>query len=490
MRLTTTFFFFLFVFSTGSAQNYQTVYTNNTSHFSSIDATHPGRILFNTIHIDSVASSTNFDFFWNFVNLQDSVNRSCFPANRTTWIGGIITSSYMGYDVYYNSSWEVISIQFMWSPLNYTWHIYNYSNGDYIEGEITSISNETFIGITDTVKTITLTAKDSIGNTISNPLNGKQLKISKNHGWVQLLAFRYFPTDTVIHTLAGLENESAGIQNLTARDIFDFDIGDEFHYDDFQQTSAPVWARHRSIDRVLSKNYSSGNDTVYYTIDRCARHEFQNFSTYNVYASHDTLIDAYQLTSSSLDDYSWQFHTPNGFGDGYLDFYKDTTYYGRVKKQTHYYYTQTGPNSCYEMAVGFCVFQDRTYAKGLGWIWENDITCSSGGLVYYKKGSEEWGTPLSCSVLMSNESITFKNNLISVYPNPTPSNSPITFTFPISTLNRELLIHDITGKEITRYSLPANSTTQQIHLPQMHAGLYVARMSGGGGEGMVKFVVE
>jgi hypothetical protein len=28
------------------------------------------------------------------------------------------------------------------------------------------------------------------------------------------------------------------------------------------------------------------------------------------------------------------------------------------------------------------------------------------------------------------------------------------------------------------------------HLPQMHAGLYVARLSGSGGEGMVKFVVE
>jgi hypothetical protein len=82
------------------------------------------------------------------------------------------------------------------------------------------------------------------------------------------------------------------------------------------------------------------------------------------------------------------------------------------------------------------------------------------------------------------------SNLLRLFPNPTPSNSQITFTYPTSTSNRELLIHDITGKAITRYRLPANSTTQQIHLPQMHAGLYVARMSGGGGEGMVKFVVE
>jgi hypothetical protein len=83
-----------------------------------------------------------------------------------------------------------------------------------------------------------------------------------------------------------------------------------------------------------------------------------------------------------------------------------------------------------------------------------------------------------------------KNNVIRFYPNPTPTNSEITFTYPISTLNRELLIHDITGKEITRYSLPANSTTQQIHLPQMPAGLYVARLSGSGGDRMVKFLVE
>jgi hypothetical protein len=85
-----------------------------------------------------------------------------------------------------------------------------------------------------------------------------------------------------------------------------------------------------------------------------------------------------------------------------------------------------------------------------------------------------------------------RNNstLLRFFPNPTPANSVITFTYSSSFSNRELLIHDITGKEITRYGVPANSITQQVHLPQMHAGLYVARLSGVGGEGMVKFVIQ
>jgi hypothetical protein len=83
-----------------------------------------------------------------------------------------------------------------------------------------------------------------------------------------------------------------------------------------------------------------------------------------------------------------------------------------------------------------------------------------------------------------------KNNAIRFYPNPTHANSEITFYYTVSTSDRELLIHDITGKEIRRYGLPANSSTKQIQLPQMHAGLYVARLSGKGVDRMVKFVVE
>jgi hypothetical protein len=78
----------------------------------------------------------------------------------------------------------------------------------------------------------------------------------------------------------------------------------------------------------------------------------------------------------------------------------------------------------------------------------------------------------------------------SFFPNPTCSNSTITFTYPSTSAKKEIIIYSIHGKEIARYALPQSSSTQTVKLPQMAGGVYVARMVGEGVSVMVKFVVE
>jgi hypothetical protein len=75
-------------------------------------------------------------------------------------------------------------------------------------------------------------------------------------------------------------------------------------------------------------------------------------------------------------------------------------------------------------------------------------------------------------------------------PNPVPSNSPLTFTYPSTSAKKEIIIYSIHGKEIARYALPQWSSTQTVKLPQMAGGVYVARMAGEGVSALVKFVVE
>jgi hypothetical protein len=120
--------------------------------------------------------------------------------------------------------------------------------------------------------------------------------------------------------------------------------------------------------------------------------------------------------------------------------------------------------------------------------WAYGIRCYEDTII----GFVDFDTTRTCDSIFNTGIVSpaDKKNSLSIYPNPTQTNSIITFTYPASISNRELLVYDITGKEIARYRLPANSTVHQMQLPQMHAGLYVARLSGGGGEGMVKFVVE
>jgi hypothetical protein len=82
------------------------------------------------------------------------------------------------------------------------------------------------------------------------------------------------------------------------------------------------------------------------------------------------------------------------------------------------------------------------------------------------------------------------NSKLNFYPNPVLSNKEIAFTYPSSVTQKEIIINDINGKEIVRYSLPQWSSVYHEKLPAMHAGIYVARLAGNRAEGMVKFVVE
>jgi hypothetical protein len=99
------------------------------------------------------------------------------------------------------------------------------------------------------------------------------------------------------------------------------------------------------------------------------------------------------------------------------------------------------------------------------------------------------GSPCDTLTTTTNQLSTF-NFQLSIYPNPTHSNSPITFTYPSTSAKKEIIIYSIHGKEIARYALPQWSSTQTVKLPQMAGGVYVARMVGEGVNANVKFVVE
>jgi hypothetical protein len=78
---------------------------------------------------------------------------------------------------------------------------------------------------------------------------------------------------------------------------------------------------------------------------------------------------------------------------------------------------------------------------------------------------------------------------LSLYPNPASSNSNITISYPSTSSNKEIIINDINGKEVTRYTLPQRSSTQTVKLPQMARGIYAVRLVGEN-VGVQKLVVE
>jgi hypothetical protein len=76
----------------------------------------------------------------------------------------------------------------------------------------------------------------------------------------------------------------------------------------------------------------------------------------------------------------------------------------------------------------------------------------------------------------------------SAYPNPATSDSKITLSYPSANASRELAINDMSGRQVVKSMLPAGST--QVNLPQMAAGMYVARMQDGDVPVITRFIVK
>ena len=94
-----------------------------------------------------------------------------------------------------------------------------------------------------------------------------------------------------------------------------------------------------------------------------------------------------------------------------------------------------------------------------------------------------------CDSLPTNISIVEKENSLRIFPNPV-SDQDVTFNYTVSEKISELIINNIEGKQVAKYSLPKWSSMQKIKLPFLSPGIYVARLINVNAKADVKFVVE
>jgi hypothetical protein len=150
---------------------------------------------------------------------------------------------------------------------------------------VTAIDTMTFIGLNDSVKTITLNVKDGNRNVIPYYLNGKTLMLSKNYGLIELPDLYIFPdsysqSGYFTFKLVGKTNPNKGKVNLTSREIFDFDVGDEFHISrSYKYLDMPGFYQYSwlTILKVLDRTDYAGEDSVRYTWSICQYHGAYTF---------------------------------------------------------------------------------------------------------------------------------------------------------------------------------------------------------------------
>ncbi|HRP58722.1 MAG TPA: hypothetical protein PK833_00325, partial [Vicingus sp.] len=217
-----TFILFTIITLNLFSQDYRLISPNKEVHFNT------NSIL--TLKIDSnFISGTDTTYFNHKALVVDYIIYPCSGRiSDTSWVGYGITVQQNGDYIFRNIQNEPILIKST-ALLNDSWVLYTFLNGDYIEAKITSILQETVLGNIDSVKTITLQAKNSLNSIITHAVNGTELKLSKYNGIIKLYAFKNFPNTLTSCVIVGSSNPNNGVVNLTAADVYNFDIGDIFH---------------------------------------------------------------------------------------------------------------------------------------------------------------------------------------------------------------------------------------------------------------------
>jgi len=154
--------------------------------------------------------------------------------------------------------------------MSQTWRFYNYLTvNDYIEATVSQISIMTFIGISDSVKTISLQRKNSAGQVVSDPINDKSILLSKNYGLICLPKFDEFSSFQRFFYISGKTNPDAGTALPTFQDIYNFPVGDEFHTIYCQLTSLYQRTTISKIRVVTGKETYASPDSIKYTYYEC-----------------------------------------------------------------------------------------------------------------------------------------------------------------------------------------------------------------------------
>jgi hypothetical protein len=342
-----------------------------------------------------------------------------------------------------------------------------------IQAQVVSLLNETFLGVTDSIRVIEMSNKDTI-------------ILSKNYGII-----RFDPVyEKSKYKLGGIES-IIGETIPKFNDFFNFSIGDIFEYHGY------YWQTDTETKFIIRKNLIVAKrvkmDTLEYDV-KMLYHECPPGIPKNLWNSS-------KWSHSSISNQTWQFvNTPdhptnlynnqlfylNGFFskdncDRNYSFSKVTVQkdqsnrytktLGSLKARDFFYISDT-VNFIFSKFLGQCDEHEITYKEGLGEVY-HEISGSEWNsyeeLTGYKIGRDTTGNISNDEDLIVSVSELGRNKLI-IYPNP--AHDLINIQLDEDALNNcSVEIQGLNGQ-----TLVATSNTNTINLNGLLNGIYFIKI--------------
>lgn len=254
---------------------------------------------------------------------------------------------------------------------------------------------------------------------------------------------------------------------LTFRSIYNYDIGDEFHYQNISRDGFYAELEYYECLNITiaSKHFSSGNDTVFYTENYSASRILWDGSLWDTTMVRQVFYVG--LDGTTHDKWSY-FAYPNHSNPDYCN--------GRI-----YNSVSIDPGGSFGadsyMFVQGLGETERHYERG----GQGDYTYLRNKLVYYKKGTEEWGQRYPVSV--SNPDLNVSS--IRLYPNPAGDFTRITRA---DLGNAFLKIIDFQGRTVKTEFIEGQITDLNTSL--LKPGFYIVTISGNNKTESTRLIIQ
>lgn len=446
-----------------SAQQYKTARTNGRVFYEGGGEMH-------TIQVVSRQELGGVDTAFTFYTVVDTGQN--LPPNcdlipdATGWLGQRMVVQDSLINLFFNAQGDTIRFR-PGAALGNVYPIYHFPNGDYIEATNNGLQFDVFIDSFSRFKTIQLQARNSSGQAISHPMNGKTMEFSERFGLKKGFNLWHFPNDTTTYRLIGHELARLGQRPLNVFAVFDIRPGFEFHFIERIDGQAYAWEKH-----FVQEAFDVGaGDTFVLTYERW-RKEL-------VFDGQGTVIDSTFDNDTLTEQIAYAAYSfLNGSHRQVFEYATDTFGYAihrlidslgpRFRKDIQRPYALAGGGICLEPLADSVMVEH--YGDGLGQtalhvlsgngkLWQRDM-------VYYQVGIEQWGNSIAFPPLGVQH---LSASAIEVYPNPVSDQLMIKGL----TVSAEAVLVDLQGRKVLQQGYNPGQTLQLGHLP---AGLYVMQL--------------
>jgi len=479
MKQALALFISILLFQNMAAQDYQIIRSDRTVFYDF----HIYPYSINTIRIDSIQVINQDSIFYSIPTIYQ-MSKDCYEPFGPSLMGSKIVIQDNGHNIVFNKNEDSIKICTK-AKLGESWTITLPNQEVSINATVIDHKAENFLELTDSVKTIQFQTVNE-ADSAKLDIFGLTLKLSKNYGLIQGIDFREFPKHSWRNNfsfkelqLLGLTNPSKGVQNFTWFDVYDFQVGDEFHGKncDHCVNNHSCSENIQTIEKREDFYSEEGQlEKIVYTINNeYSSFNYSDSSTqYGISTLKKTILQDQYLNFDVLPGHTYQ--RPYEYVE-YTQYrmlpYKNTV--AKVVPINHYDHI-CFTDSCW--TTGYCIIDGSEpfhyYGKGLGGPYYTDDTDWAGciftrDLVYYKKGDESWGTPV---IITNIEDLNIDRLVMKIYPNPAQNRFTVTTNqkyFPA-----RLIVIDLSGKTVLDENVSATSKTIQIN--NLKEGLYLATM--------------